>query len=102
MRAGAARRRVLGRKALAALRTTTGKNPLAAGRQHTLAKAVAALANEAARLIGALHGSLRPGRLRPIPLDGKRIMLVFPMLRKAAAPGLKPEQDAISPEFGLL
>ena len=53
-------RRPLCRKALAALRAAAGNNLGAAGRQHPLAKAVAALANKLAGLIGTFHGqSLR-------------------------------------------
>jgi len=54
----------LGGQALAALRATAGENSLATGRQHTLTEAVAPLANDAARLIRALHGTLRPNRFR--------------------------------------
>ncbi len=58
-RAAVPEARKLGRKALAALGTAAGNNLLAAGRQHALAKAVAALAHEAAGLISAFHGTLR-------------------------------------------
>lgn len=50
---------LLGRQALATLRTTAGKYANAAGRQHALAEAVATLAHKAARLICAFHGRLR-------------------------------------------
>ena len=50
-------RRMLGRKALAALGAAAGQNPLATHGQHPLAKTVAALANKAARLIRAFHGN---------------------------------------------
>jgi hypothetical protein len=64
---------------------------------------VTALANNTARLIRALHGSLRPNEFR-FHRDGreKRIMLFFPMVRKAAASNVKPARNAISPEVGVL
>lgn len=49
----------LGRKALAALGTATSDDLLAAGGEHALAEAVAALTHEAAWLIGTFHGNLR-------------------------------------------
>lgn len=94
----------LGRQTLAALRAATGENLLTTGGQHALAEAVTALANNTARLIRALHGSLRPNKFR-FHRDAreKRIMLLFPMVRKAAAPSVKPTRNAISPEFwGLI
>lgn len=54
----------LGRQALAALGAAASQNSLSTGRQHALAEAVTPLANDAARLIRALHGSLRPNRFR--------------------------------------
>lgn len=99
----AARAVSLGRQTLAALRATTGENLLTASGQHALAEAVTALANNTARLIRALHGSLRPNEVR-FHRDAreKRIMLLFPMVRKAAAPNVKPARNAISPEVGVL
>jgi len=85
----------LGRKALAAFGTTTCKNLLAASGQHALAEAVAALADKAARLIRALHGSLRPNTLRLNPTrDRVRILFYFRGLETTAAPSLKPGQKA--------
>lgn len=68
----------LGRKALTALGAATSENLLTAGRQHALAEAVAALANNAARLIRALHGKSPSNVLRSDPaLDRKRDCVVF-------------------------
>ena len=93
--AGLADALFLGRKTLAALGPTASKNLLAAGRQHALAESMAALANKAARLIRALHGTLRPKLASASALrEGRRIALFFPMLRKAAAPGQQPQQNA--------
>ena len=47
---------MLGRKALAALGAAAGNNANATNSRHTLAEAMAALANKAARLIGTFHG----------------------------------------------
>lgn len=55
---------ILGRKALAALGAAASENFLATSGQHALTEAVTALANDAARLIRALHGSLRPNKSR--------------------------------------
>ncbi len=56
--------RALGRKALAALRAASRNDLGPAGRQHPLAKAMAALANELAGLIGTFHGQSL--RCRPV------------------------------------
>src|SRR5262245_21701940 len=48
-------RRASGGQALAALGAPTRQDPTASGGLHALAEPVAALANELARLIGALH-----------------------------------------------
>ena len=58
-RCARAERSKLGRKTLAALGAAARENLLTACGQHALAKAVAALAHEAARLIGTFHGRLR-------------------------------------------
>src|SRR5271154_4086730 len=57
------------RKALATLGATAGNHAATPDRGHTRAKAVAALANEVAGLIGALHGW---GLRRCFSLDGRR------------------------------
>src|SRR5438477_5451 len=50
-----------GRKALAAFRAPRCQHPAAARRSHSRTKAVAALADEPARLVSALHGTLSNG-----------------------------------------
>jgi hypothetical protein len=62
-------RNPLGREALAALRATAGENPHATWGFHALAEAMPALAHKLARLIGALHDTLR---LIGVPDDGYR------------------------------
>jgi hypothetical protein len=49
----------LGRQALAALSATAGENSHAARGFHALAEPMPALAHKLARLIRALHGTLR-------------------------------------------
>jgi hypothetical protein len=86
----------LGRKALAAFGTTTCENLLAASGQHTLAEAVAALADKAARLIRALHGSLRPNTLRLNPTRGSGAnSVLFPRVRngRSAQPEARAESE---------
>jgi len=53
------RRGASGGEPLATFGPSAGQNADAAGRQHALAKTVAAFAHEAAWLIGTLHGRLR-------------------------------------------
>ena len=61
--------RTLGREALAALGAAASEDLLTAGGQHPLAEAVAALANQAARLIGAFHRT-SPSTSREPPAGG--------------------------------
>ena len=47
----------LSRKPLPSLGAAVGENATAVGRRHTMAEAVPPLADDLARLIGALHGA---------------------------------------------
>lgn len=79
----------LRRQALAAFGAATGKDLLSAGGQHALAEAVAALAHEAAWLIGAFHGRLRQVWGRLAGSAGKRKMIVYPWLKSTRGPEKK-------------
>jgi hypothetical protein len=92
----------LGGETLAALCATAREDFLTAGRQHPLAKSMATLANNAARLIRALHGTLRSKWLSPPSSLEKANMLCFPMLRKAERRANGPGRTRISPEFEVL
>lgn len=84
----------LGRKALTALSATACKDLLTTGSQHAFAESVAALANKAARLICALHGSLRPSLSGRSPSGNNgEIVDIFPNLNKYASPGRKTPAD---------
>jgi hypothetical protein len=50
-------RKSSGRQALAAFRASRGQHPAAAWRGHSRAEAMAALADELAGLVSALHGT---------------------------------------------
>ena len=77
----------LGRKALAALGATTGNDLYAASGLHALAKAMPTLAHKLARLIRALHDTLRlearSGSRRPHSRDGAPKHLLLRIQRPA-------------------
>ena len=100
---GSRKKAALGGKALAAFRTPTRQNPLASGRQHAFAKAMAALADKAAWLIGAFHGILSVQVVRPRrPLDKLANGLFFQELRKYTSDRAATRQMRASKEFGPL